>query len=115
MDGISVFGDVEIFLDDTPGVGEEGPVSANSGAIFVRLCDIVGADCDKPTIGDPKLTMEFNKTFSLPAVFGAETSAAKDKNHWMLFLQFGELAAFRCVVGKLIVGEDSPGTMSDRI
>src|SRR6266516_6168285 len=27
---------------------------------------------------------------------------------WMLSLQFGELPAFRGVVGKLIVGEDSP-------
>jgi hypothetical protein len=52
--------------------------------------------------------MEFNKPLSLPAVLGAETSAAEDENHGMLPLQFGELPAFRGVVGKLIVGEDSP-------
>jgi len=52
--------------------------------------------------------MEFNKPFILPALLGAETSAAEDENHWMLSLQFGELPAFRGVVGKLIVGEDSP-------
>src|SRR5712671_7898336 len=52
--------------------------------------------------------MECNKPFSLPAVLGAETSAAEDEDHWMLSLQFGELPAFRGVVGKLIVGEDSP-------
>jgi hypothetical protein len=51
--------------------------------------------------------MEFNKPFSLPAVLGAETSAAEDENHWMLSLQLGELPAFRGVVGKLIVGEYS--------
>jgi hypothetical protein len=51
--------------------------------------------------------MEFNKPFILPALLGAETSAAEDENHWMLSLQFGELPAFRGVVGKLIVGEDS--------
>jgi hypothetical protein len=48
VDRIRVFGDVEIFLDDTPGVGEESPVSADSAAIFVRLSDVVGADRDKP-------------------------------------------------------------------
>jgi hypothetical protein len=52
--------------------------------------------------------MELNESFRLPAVLGAETAAAEDKNHWMLCLQFGELPAFRGVVGKLIVGEDSP-------
>ena len=53
--------------------------------------------------------MEFNQPFSLPAVFGAETAAAEDENHGMLSLQFGELPAFRNVVGKLIVGKDSSG------
>ena len=52
--------------------------------------------------------MELHQPFSLPAVLGAETSAAEDENHWILPLQFGELPAFRGVVGKLIVGEDSP-------
>jgi hypothetical protein len=35
--------------------------------------------------------MKFNKPLSLSAVLGAEPSAAQDKNHWMLSLQFGEL------------------------
>ncbi len=70
-----------------------------SAAIFVRLGDIVGADRDKPAIGDLELTMELNKSFSLPAVLGAETSAAEDENHGMWPLQFGELPAFRGVVG----------------
>jgi len=52
--------------------------------------------------------MEFNKPFGLRAVLGAETSAAEDLNHWTLSSQFQELPAFRGVVGKLIVGEDSP-------
>jgi hypothetical protein len=50
MGGIRVFGDVEIFLDDTPRVGEEGPVSADAATIFVRLGDVVGTDRDKPAI-----------------------------------------------------------------
>ena len=52
--------------------------------------------------------MEFNEPFILPPLLGAETSAPEDENHWMLSLQFGELPAFRGVVGKLMIGEDSP-------
>src|SRR6266403_755385 len=50
--------------------------------------------------------MELHKPFGLAAVLGAETSAAEDENHGMRSLQFGELAAFRGVVGKLVVGKD---------
>ena len=59
VDRISVFGDVEIFLDNTPHVGEERPVGANSAAIFIRLSNIVGANRDKPAIGNLELTMKF--------------------------------------------------------
>jgi hypothetical protein len=105
---ISVFGDVEIFLDDTPRVGEERPVGTDSTTIFIRLCDIIGANRDKPAIGNLELTMELNEPFGLPAVLGAETSAAEDENHRMLSLQLGELPAFRGVVGELVVWEDGP-------
>jgi hypothetical protein len=83
-------------------------VGTESAAIFIRLSDIVGANRDKPAIGNLELTMELNKSFSLPAVLGAETSATEDENHGMLSLQFGELRPFRGMVGKLIVREDSP-------
>src|SRR5215471_1923447 len=52
--------------------------------------------------------MQCNKPLSLPTVLGAETSATEDDDHWMLSLQFGELTTFRAVVGKLVVGENSP-------
>jgi hypothetical protein len=68
-----VLGDVEIFLDGAPRVGEERPVGADSAAILIRLSDIVSANRDQPAIGDLELTMECNEPFSLPTVFGAET------------------------------------------
>jgi hypothetical protein len=83
-------------------------VGTDSAAIFIRQSDIVGANRDKPAIGNLELTMEFNEPFILPPLFGAEASAAEDKNHWMLPLQFGELPVFRGVVGKLIIWEDGP-------
>jgi hypothetical protein len=87
---IRVFGDVEIFLDDTPRVGQEGPVRADTATIFVRLSDVVGTDRDKPAIANLHLTVELKKPFSLSAVFGAETAAAQ------------ELPAFRGVRRKLV-------------
>src|SRR5882672_8934722 len=81
VDGIRVFGNVEIFLDNTPRVGKERPVGADASAVFTGLSNIVGADCDKAAIANLHLTMELYKLFSLPAVFGAEASAAEDKNH----------------------------------
>src|SRR5579864_4597171 len=76
VDGIGVFGDIEIFLDEAARVGEESPVSADSGTIFIGLGDIVGTDRDHPAIRYLELTMEVNQPFSLPAVLGAETPAA---------------------------------------
>src|SRR5215510_13081603 len=108
VERIRVFGDVEVFLDDTPRIGEERPVGTNAAAIFVRLGDIVGANRDQPTIGNLEFAMQCNKPFSLPAFLGAEPAAAEDENHGILSLQFGEFPAFRGVVGKLVIGEDNP-------
>jgi hypothetical protein len=58
-------------------------VSADSGAIFIRLCDIVGANRNQPAIANLQLTMELKKLFRVPTVLGAETAAAQDENHWM--------------------------------
>src|SRR6266403_5291827 len=100
VDSIGIFGDIEIFLDNTSRVGEEWPVGANSTAILIRPSNIVGADCDQAAIANLELTMELNQPFSLPALFGAEASPAEPENHRVLSLQFGELPALRAVVGK---------------
>ena len=71
VDRIGVFGDVQVFLHQTPRVGQERPVSADSAAIFIRLSDIVGAYCHQPAIGHLELTVELNEPFGLPAVLGA--------------------------------------------
>jgi hypothetical protein len=44
-------------------------------------------------------TIELVGFYEHPPLLGAKTSAAEDENHWMLSLQFGELPAFRRVVG----------------
>src|SRR3984893_7734797 len=108
VDGVGVLGDVEILLDNATRIGEEGPVCTNSRAIFTRLEDRVGADCDQPAIAHLELPVELHEPFSLPAVLGAVAPAAEYENHWIVPLQFGQLAVFRGVVGKLVIEEDSP-------
>src|SRR5262249_40174844 len=78
VERIRVFGDVEVFLDCPPRVGEERPVGTDPAAILIRLSDIVGANRDKPAIGNLEVTVEVNQPLRLPAVAGAETSAAED-------------------------------------
>jgi hypothetical protein len=83
-------------------------MSADTGAIFVSLSDVVGADRDKAAIPDLHLAMEAKKCFSLSAILGAEATAADDEHHRMRALQLGELPVFCRVVGKLVVGENGP-------
>jgi hypothetical protein len=83
-------------------------VGTDTAAIFIRLGDVVSADRDQTAIADLDLTMELDKSFSLPAVFGAVPSAAEDENHRMLALLAGRASGASCVVGQFVVGEDSP-------
>jgi hypothetical protein len=84
---ICVFGNVEIFLDDTPRIRKERPVSADTATVFVRLSDVVGTDRDKPAIANLHLTVEFKEPFSLSAVLGTVASPAEDEDHRVLSLQ----------------------------
>jgi hypothetical protein len=81
-------------------------MGAHSGAIFVRLRDVVGANRHEPAIGNFEFPMELHKSFRLPSVFRAIPSTAQDENHGMLPLQFGKLPPFRGMVRKFIVGKD---------
>ena len=80
----------------------------DSGAIFIRLEDVVGADRYKAAIANLELAIEFNEPFGLPAILGAVPAAAEDENHRILSLEFGQLPVFSGVVRKLVVGEEGP-------
>jgi hypothetical protein len=103
-----VLSDVEIFVDLACRVGEEGPVRTNSGARFIRLSDVVGANRDQPAIANLELAMKLKKQFMLPAVLWTVTAPAEHENHWISSLQFGELAPLCRVIGKFVIGEYGP-------
>jgi hypothetical protein len=107
VDRVGIFGDVQVLLDCAPRVGEKRPVGADSTTIFIGFDNTVCTYCNEPAIADLELAMELNKALGLSAVLGTVASTAENKNHRMLSLQLRQLAVFRCVVGKLIVREDS--------
>ena len=74
-------------------------MGVDSGAIFIRLRDVVGADRDESAIANLEFTMELNQPLRLPAVLGSVTPAAEYEDHGILSLQFGESPAFRGMVG----------------
>jgi hypothetical protein len=109
VDRIRVLGDVEVFLNDPPRIGEEWPVGADSAAKFIRASDVVGADRDELAITNFDFTMELYQPLRLPAVLRSITAAAQDEDHRILALQLGELPAFGGLVGQLVIGEDGSG------
>jgi hypothetical protein len=52
--------------------------------------------------------MKLKEQFMLPAVLWTVTATAEHENHWMLSLQFGELAPLCRVIRKLVIGEHRP-------
>ena len=72
-------------------VRKKSPVGGKTAAIFIRLCNVVGTDGDEAAVGNFELAVELNKSFGLPAVFGAGAAPAENENHRMLSLQFGKL------------------------
>jgi len=63
-------------------------VGTDACAVLVCQSDIVCADRDETAICNFQLTVQLDKEFCLPTVFGAVTSAAEYENHGMLTLQF---------------------------
>lgn len=64
MGRISVFGDIEIFLNDTPRVGEEGPVSTDP-LRYSFVSTILSVPIVTTAIGNLKLAMELNEPSAL--------------------------------------------------
>ena len=72
-------------------------MGTDTGAILIGVGDAVSSYRDQSAITNFYLTMQLKESFGLPAILRAVTAAAKDKDHRILALQFGELPVFcRC-------------------
>ena len=58
VDRISVLRDIQILSNDTPRIGQEGPVSSNAATIFICLDQVVGAYRDQAAIADLQFAMK---------------------------------------------------------
>src|ERR1700748_881806 len=83
-------------------------MSPYAAAVFVRRCEVVGADGDEPGVGDLHLAMELNEPFGLPAILGTIAAAAEHEDHRIGSLQLGKVAMFSRVVVELVVRKHRP-------
>jgi hypothetical protein len=109
VNGIGIFGDVEIFLNDAPGIAEKWPVGADAAAVLIRLGDIVCADGDEPAIADLHLTVELQQAFGVSPIFRAERAAAEDEHHWIIALQLSKPSMPGGMIAQFIVGQNCSG------
>jgi hypothetical protein len=61
VDWARVFPDTEVLLNGSPGIGQECSVWSHPGAVFVSFRQAVGADRDKPAIGDLHFSVELDQ------------------------------------------------------
>ena len=78
-------------------------MSTDTAAVFVGFRYVVRANSDQTAITDFEFPVELHQSFGLAAILGAETSAAEDKNHGMLALEFGELPVLPSMVGEFVI------------
>src|SRR6266849_7619987 len=64
--GVGVLGDVEILLNLTSRIGQEGPMSADAGAVLIRRKHVVGTDSDQAGVTDFHLAVKLDQTLGLP-------------------------------------------------
>ncbi len=105
---VGVLGDVEILLDDAPGIGQERPGGADGRTELVELEQVVGADGDDLRVADGDLGVGRGELEVLLMVLGAEVASGQDKDHRTIALELAEGAPLAGVVGQLVVGEPGP-------
>ena len=71
MRGVGVFGDVEVLLDDPPGVGQEGPLGADGGVQLQQGVVVVGGDRDDLGVGYRDLRVVGGQFPVLPVLWGS--------------------------------------------
>src|SRR6266436_8117145 len=80
-------------------------MSADAGAVLIRLKHIVGTDGDEPRVTDFHLVVKLDQALGLAPILWAESSPAEHQDHRIWPLQIRKLAVFACVIGQLIIGK----------
>src|SRR3982751_791816 len=104
---IGVLGYIEFPLNDAARIRQKWPMRTDPSPEFISISDIVCADCHQAAVTDFHFTMQLKQSFMLSAIFRAISAAAENHDHWVLRLQFRQLAMFPGVIRKLVIWEDS--------
>jgi len=107
---VGVFRDIEILLEFAPGVREKRPVSADAGAEFICLEQVVGRARHETAVAHPHLAVQLQEPFVLPPLFWTETSAGEHQYQRIGSLQLREREMLAAMVRKLVVGKGRAGS-----
>src|SRR5271170_3925141 len=106
---VGVFGDVEVLLNDSVGVGEEGPLGAHRCAELLQRVVVIGGDGGNLGVCHSNLRIERGKLQMLLVFFRAVVAARERQYQRIIALEFAEPARCAGMIGQLIVGKNFSG------
>ena len=112
---VGVFRDIQILLNGSVGVGEEGPLGAHRSAELLQSVVVVGGNRGNLRVRHSDFRIKRGEVQVLLVFLGAVMAARKRQDQGIIALEFAEPARCACVIGQLIVGKNGPGTRSWRM
>ena len=106
---VGILRDVEVLLNCSVGVGEEGPLGAHRRAELLESMMIIGGDRDNLGICHSDLRIKRGKLQMLLVFFRAVVAARKRQDQGIIALEFAELARRARMIGQLIVRKNVSG------
>ena len=107
--GVGVLLDVDVFLNLSLRVGEEGPLGSDGRTEFLKSMVIVGGDRGDLGIRHGNLRVERGELQMLLVLLRAVVAARERENQRVVALDFAEFALCARVIWQFVVGENSSG------
>ena len=106
---VGILGDVQVLLNRSFGVGEEGPLGAHRCAELLKSMVVIGGDGGNLGVGHGDFRIKRGKLQMLLVFFRAVVAARQRQDQWIIALQFAQPARCAGVIGQLIVGNNVSG------
>ena len=96
---VGIFRDVEVLLNGSAGVGEEGPLGAHRRAELLESVVVVGGDRGNLGVCHSNLRIKCGKIQVLLVFLRAVVAARKRQDQGIIALEFAEFARYARVIG----------------
>ncbi len=106
---VGILRDVEVLLNRSFGVGEEGPLGAHRRAELLESVVVIGGDRGNLGVCHSDLRIKRGKLQMLLVFFRAVMAARKRQDQGIIALEFAEPARCARVIGQLIVRKNGSG------